>query len=222
MCALYALLVACHGAFPQSNGYVLSSRTPFAAAATQVAFDAADPPVAKLKAGFTIWAWLRPYSSSPTQGGSPFTIAHSLDINMMQVFSQSGAGFLFGTGAPVAIKDNFVQTWTHVALTHDTASSNVQVFVDGVQQPGSVQVQGSIPVDTQAVRLQMFVNACLSQDYAVATNTAPSAPFQCDLQKTYSGDLDDFALFNRVLTADDVAVRWNASLTDRIAAGLEP
>ena len=224
MCALSALLFsACYTALTQSNGYVISSRTPFAAAAPQVALDAADPPISKLKSGFTICTWLRPDSEHPIRGAAPVHFAHAFDTNMLQVFSVGRAGFLFGTTAPTTIKakDNYMHAWTHVALTHDTASSNVHVYVDGVQQPGPIQIHGSIPIDTQAVRLQMFLGSCTPHDYEVVGT--PSVPFQCMAYgEMFAGDVDDFALFNRVLTADDVAARWNASLTDRIAAGLEP
>ena len=38
----------------------------------------------------------------------------------------------------------------------------------------------------------------------------------------FNGELDDLGFFAGALTPAEVAARWNASLTDRVAAGQEP
>ena len=201
LAALSTLLVACHAAYPQSNGYVLSSRNPFAAAAPQVALDDADPPISKLKAGFTLAIWLR--SNGLLSAGNcaaPFHLAHALDTLMIEVFCGLNGGFLFQTNAPTTTQVH-VHTWTHVAFTHNTTSTDLNFYVNGVQQPMKSLV-GSIPLDTQVVQMHLFAGSCTGQDYASVGT--PSAPFTCS-SASYPGEMDDFAVFNRALKADEMA-----------------
>ena len=106
--------------------------------------------------------------------------------------------------------------WHHYAVTWDAASGERSHYVDGelVGEPDTIAVGSKWLQDRPYVTLGM---QCLPAQFFAPTEYAT-----CNTASGFDGEMDDVAVFAGTLSAAEVGARWNRSLSDRRAAGLEP
>ena len=143
----------------------------------------------------TIAAWI--YNASPAISGSYRILSKEPPgANDSFWLSLQGQTLWFGVGgsfysAPTTVAPN---TWYHVAASFDDANNQVRLYVDGVEV-GQYFSGASITVNSSALRIGA----------------------NWESNKYWQGLLDDVRLYDRVLSAADVAALAD-SLTDTSAA----
>ena len=231
MTMIRSVLLALVAPVAARNGYALACQgADFDFATTRVPLlDPSNPEIARLSNGLTISTWLRFDDRTPagsTWTNYPFALANADDLHFITVFAGSD-GYLFGQAAPptYSLLGDGVREWHHFAMTYEphggAVNGTVRMYIDGVLRSTNYYATRSVwPADREP-----FLYLCSATLNTHASVIQPSEPI--NLQWSHwphalTGHLDDFALFAAALTPEQIAERWNASLTDRIGSGLEP
>jgi len=115
-------------------------------------------------------------------------------VNNLQNFLGSGA-------ASIAVDPLPIQQWLHVAVVADAAGLQHRLYMNGIQV-SSVAFNGTLAKGT-ATGLGIGVKP--NNDGSAPSPIANAAGF-------WSGAIDDVAIFDQALTADQIALIYNAGL----------
>ena len=144
-----------------------------------------------LDTDFTISAWIRPASSA--LAGYDFVggwgNAASGQTRAMQILNSKLSFEIFLSRVSGAT-DLLADTWHHAAITF--SGNNVEIFLDGVSDG-----TGSLSRSTMTA----------SETFIGGTSTMTSEGFA-----PFAGEIDEFAVFARVLSASDIAAIYNNGL----------
>ena len=133
-----------------------------------------------------------------------------------QPFGGLHEGYQFTSRGPAAVSTVAdASRWHHYVETWDGPSGERGIFIDGIPHSSDVVTPGQTFLDKSArIVFGKYCNfASDTGDYVPCT---PHGYFG-----ELNGRLDDVAIFAGALDASEVAERWNQSLTDRLARGLE-
>jgi hypothetical protein len=159
--------------------------------------DAGTPAGLQLVSGFTLAAWIKsdcpgPYSLI-TKSFAPDRNARGFEFQLSHL-SQLGGYFWKGEGQFFSgvVTDALIQhrLWTHVAIAHDPAlpAHQMRFYINGKEQAANYgyETTASIPV---------------------LANVAAPLRIGCVRPgaESYKGSMDEVMIFNRALTADEVA-----------------
>jgi hypothetical protein len=136
-----------------------------------------DAPALRLTTGMTLEAWVQP---SVVSAGWRDVIYKGNDNYYLEATSNTGppaGGGTFGTTFGTASVT--VNTWTHLALTYDSAA--LRLYVNGVQVASTAR---STPIATSTNALQIGGDSFFGQ--------------------FFQGTIDDVRVYNRALTAAEI------------------
>ena len=210
-----------HHTFP---GYAasFSSRPTIAATRTQTLDPVANAQIARLSNGFTLMEWLRFHDLSPFVMQPTIQINLARDGNFFQPFAGLAIPYQFGESyvlpTVATLPNASASEWHHYAITWDAASRTRRHYIDGVplgpSDTTSARYDGTWLQDRPS--LLMGLNC-----YQTSTLTA-NAYASCNPLHQLDAEIDDVALFAGAMSEAEVALRWNASITNRVAANAEP
>ncbi|MFE9590230.1 LamG-like jellyroll fold domain-containing protein [Streptomyces microflavus] len=156
------------------------------------AYAQTEKPVVETRSAFTLSAWVRMDKNDAfgtvlaqrDQGGLPFFFVYSPTLKTWYF----GIRRSDGTGAwgKAAIYPAETGVWTHLAGTYDPAKKELHFYVDGRLQGGPVTVDGSWQ-STEPLQIGR-------------AQTGPNSYVQ-----HFPGSIDEVALWQRVLTAQEIA-----------------
>jgi hypothetical protein len=219
------LVILCFASLTTSvrghNGYVASFTAYSQVAGTRVpTLNASNSEIARLASGLTVSMWMRFHDPGPALGGvahSPFNLVKSSDANFLNLFQGENGGWEFGTQAPATVSTlgESSREWHHYVFAWESVSGSRTHYVDGVAVSQDTAGAGASFLDEGAfIHLGMGCHPYTYYDADQYTS--------CLQLSAFHGEMDDVAVFAGALSDDDVASRWNASLTDRLSAGEEP
>ena len=148
---------------------------------------------------------------------SDISLTSSADHNLMNGFGGAGAkSFAFSTSVSYSeyLPTADFAEWHYFAMSFDVPKAAATQFVDGVNvKQWSVSGYSALEkwADDAALNLGVF-----------CSHAAEDTPRNCKTNRLFLGQMDDVAFFVGALSEADVAERWNSSLTQRLADGLEP
>lgn len=156
----------------------------------------ADAVSLRLTGSFTIMAWVKPNDSTPNRTMVVFEKGDqnadaNLDYGLLLINRQVYGSVDNGTSSFVkqgttTMSDN---AWHHVAMVF-TATSKIEVFLDGVSDGSNT---------TSPVAPQSTTHACAIGKDGTASN------------RFFRDNIDDLAIFNRVLTSAEILSIYNQS-----------
>ena len=221
LCAFFANAAVAVNA---PNGYVASFSLQTQVLGTRArTLDPGNVEIARLAAGFTISMWLRFRDPGKPIGysfGAPFSLLTWRDANFMQPFAGNHGGFELGSQATPTVRllGDKAREWHQYAVSWNASVGVLHHYIDG-QPVGTpfTRGAGSTFLEDDAF-LTLGLQCMPTKYYAGAEYTSCQAPGK----SMFDGDMDDVAIFAGTLSANDIRLRWNSSLTNRIASGLEP
>ncbi|MCA9200779.1 MAG: hypothetical protein KDA87_24745 [Planctomycetales bacterium] len=114
-------------------------------------------------------------------------------------FDTTDAGFVVVNSEPFALEDNYDEPdtfqWHHIAYTLDRTNNDARLYVDGLETDSFSPAGDIADIDGG--------NVVASQDFWIGRANEHSA----------DGLIDDFALFDHVLSADDVTALFEQTLS---------
>ncbi|MEZ6122627.1 MAG: DUF2341 domain-containing protein [Planctomycetaceae bacterium] len=169
--------------------------------------------------GGTISAWIQPrswgeggYGRIADKASTTFATGSSGDGWAFQVGGTGSSGYLlfeqgFSTGIgewKTALGSLNLNTWQHVAIVYDSSSaSNVpKIYIDGVLQALTTNSTGS-----GSARSDAALNLTLGNFSQSAT-------------RTFDGNVDEFRVSTKALTAADIAVQYGVVAGGLVAGGV--
>ena len=173
-----------------------------------------------LEEGFTVGSWLKYRDLSKGRFQMEVNIAHQRDDNFLNGFGGAGrTAWLFSGGLPDTFSEHmapeeFLQ-WHHYAFTFESATGSAKMYIDGAKV-------------TEFTKEYNYATTWADLNPSITLGTmcyhAPDGvPRFCFLQsRMFNGLMDDFSFFVGAQSEAEIAQKWNASMAERIAAGLEP
>lgn len=145
---------------------------------------------------FSVCAWIKTADATPSSLDGLFSHWNNTGNNRSWRLDLNTGGTVSmivssdGVGAVSAVSDATVSdnTWTFIVGVFD-ASTHVQVYVNTT-------------VKTQTTSIPASVYQSSTQSLGVATHSGGSG-------NTFVGSMDEVAMFNIALTADQVTALWN-------------
>ena len=200
------------------NGHTLHFHSPGSIAGTRVSLlDPANAEVARLAEGFTTFAWQKFEDVNPLDFLATLTINTFAQSNFWEPFGGLHGGFLFGSAAPSSV-DSLADEgteWHHYAMSWNRSTGEVVAYIDGALHLTHQSGETSSFLDHQPylmLGMHCYPTAYLEE----------AAYTQCLPPSSFSGRLDEVAVFAGVLDAAAVTARFNQSLAARLRAGAEP
>jgi hypothetical protein len=129
---------------------------------------------------YTKELWIKPNSVAGNNMMSSSTSAFWFYNNDLQCGHGGGFRDVFANAS------SMVNTWTHVAVTYDNATTTMKLYVNGNMVSQNTNVAAYTGA---AIQIGAFINGA-----------------------TFSGDMDEARLWNKALTAEDILRRKNCEL----------
>ena len=167
--------------------------------------------------GFTLSAWIKYYDTTPTVLMTEINLVSSADDNLFNGFGGPGKeSFGFSTTHDFRSRlpdASAFEEWHHFALSFDAQTQVRTLFVDGVPVDTTVLVYSEVDTFAHDAALHLGMT-CFHKPEGTLRS--------CFSHRVFQGQLDDVALFVGALSETEMGQRWNSSLTQRLADGLEP
>ena len=203
-----------HAADFRGQGQVMSLRSVF--------LERSNPEIARMSAGFTISAWV----NLQTSDQRAYTAIHSeFSMQLASATINFVGGFLswsFDTNVRAMdllrplVGDGFANGWHHFMVAWNASSIERTVYLDGTLILRELAPDFEFTDWLSYEPVLLFGLHCYLNTHADLT-----APTSCRVP-SFEGALDDFAMYAGPLGGAEIAERWNRSLTNRQARGLEP
>lgn len=166
--------------------------------------------------GLTLTAWSRNTDVSPGFLGIPISVASSSGDNLINLFAAAGYGYFMLQGVDFVEEGRQTKEearqWRHYTATYD--GQTMSFYIDGRRV-------SSFPKDSYKLRLWNTTDTPeLNLGQVCYHSSGSTSGRVCKDDTTFFGQIDDVALFVGSLSEAEIAERWNASLTDRVARGL--
>lgn len=146
------------------------------------------------------------------------------DTLMFKVHMTNQSGVPFAGYFLAARVPNAINTWTHMVVTYDAATSKINIYqngaaigISGVAGTSGFVVGPTMPGSDPAVTpvtpygpLKLVTSAAVLGTWQFQTN--PSLTTSATAQswaESYTGLLDDFRIYNKALSADEVSALYN-------------
>ena len=199
-----------------NNGYSLHVTGIGSIAGTKNSLlESTNSEIARLTDGFTTMEWLLFEDINPTAFNPTLMINNHLDSNFYEPFGGLHGGLQFGGVAPASVSTlaDSGTTWHHYTQSFNRLTGDVNMYIDGVFLSTDTKA-GKTFMDQQPymmLGMHCYETAYLLNDYT-----------ECNRDFQMSGRMDEVAVFAGVLSAADIAARFDQSLATRIRAGSEP
>ena len=208
-----ALLLAARCA-EAHNGYSLSISNPGQIAATRaVNLDPSHPEVARLGDGFTMMVWLRFNDMTSSRVQLNIAISSELDGNFFQPFGGLQGGYQFGGGGPAMASTlgADASTWHHYAQSWDASSGARAVYLDGQPLDSVASVSPNLSFLDQNAYMYIGMN-CYPAYWDAEAHTT------CNSAMSIDGEVDDVAVYARIMSPAEVATAATRSGRDLLDA----
>ena len=176
-----------------------------------------DAEISKLAAGFTVAFWVKFNDLTPSRNQANMDMNHLEDGTFFAGTGGVLGGYQFSSGAPRVVSSlgEAAVDWHHYAFSWDTATNVRKTYLDGALfQEDQLSYAKTNWLDYQP-HLH-FGYHCYPENYYAATTA------DCNGAFSFDGTMDDIAFWGGALTEEEVALRWDASLSRRVASGDEP
>jgi hypothetical protein len=157
--------------------------------------------------GFTFTAWIKPTESNgyhpifrwSTPGSVPdgisLRIGHSPADRGVIYADFFNGNLYYLTSPPGSVASGKFQ---FVALTYDKATGQAMLYLNGTVV---AQTQFSTPMSLETIKC----------DFYIGCEPPGSAPGSWSYNKYFAGLMDEIAVYNRALSADEIKNRWHES-----------
>lgn len=150
------------------------------------------------------WVYLNSFDNAHhpiiSKDGCTFDRQYLLTVNNLQTFRfhiGTSCGFCYADGTNVVP----VGAWTHVAMTYDSATQKLILYVNGVKDKEVSSITGPIISTTQPV----FIGG---------------APHSC-FPYYFPGIIDESTIYNRALTATEISAIYSAGCAGKCKVDLD-
>lgn len=139
-------------------------------------------------------------------------------------FAGRNGGYWLGSRSPRLPVESLNQSalnWHHYAVTWNATSAARRMYVDGrlvVSDEAGVGLEYS----WLEMRPYLLVGGHCYKEHYHSPVVAATCKDWMSGDGNFDGEMDDVAIFGGVLTDEEIALRWNASLSTRLREGLEP